>query len=145
MELSELRGIYERYDAELAEAVKKAGLFSGVLGFGTGRDPRADSCNGEFYESVERWVDGFLEGSPGPEEALEAAEVILWAAAASSGKTSYWYKLAAQGHAMKLLPCLTGPMLADLERRYRDAYPKNEWLPVQEKLVKALSKGAKRR
>ena len=118
MELSELREIYEIYDAELAEAVKKSGLFSGVLGFGTCRDPRADRCNEKFYESVKQWVDGFLATVPSPEKVMEAAEVILWSAARSSGKMSYWYKLAAQSHAIKLLPYLTESMLADLERSY---------------------------
>lgn len=134
----ELQQIYAQYEEKLAKVISKASAFAGA--FNMGDDPRKDACNEVFYEKAEEWAADFASGNPSAEDAAEAVRWILSYPAKHRQGSTYWYTYAAQKHAQALIAFLTPEDAADILASFRDSFRKEDWLPVQNDLVKALTK-----
>ena len=138
--MEHLQEIYCAYTENVAKAVKKAPPMAGFLGFRGG--VKDDPCHLEFYEQVEKWVDGFLSRQPDRQEAAEAVRFILIAAAAHKGQPTYSLCLAAQGHTKKLIALLDQADCAALRQEYDSLYPESARLPVNAQIYEMLCAGA---
>lgn len=139
--LERLKDRYGQYEQEARQVRERARPTDGL--FGMGADPRKDACHDRFYEDVGRWVGEFLAAEPGPNEAAEAAEWILRAAADHREQDTYWYMYAAQGHVKELLRRMPPERCAALAAWYDSAYPPVERMPVQKEIFKLLRRYGK--
>lgn len=139
MELSQLEAIYRTYDQALAQANRKASIFTGLLGQGHKDDPRNDICNKTFYESTGNWVKEFAETGPAQEDILHVCRFLTEAASHRAKMPTYWYTLVAQGYMKDLIPLLNPENRALLAKEYDALYPKRRRLPIQEEIYRMLS------
>ena len=130
-----LRRIYEEYGQKLARVKAQASPASGL--FGTYSEVKNAPCHQEFYDGVGAWVEAFLQTGPDEEAVFRAAEWILRGA---EGREDPWFYIAAQGHALALIPLLSPAHRQQLLLRYGEAYPRHMRLPVQREIWKALKK-----
>lgn len=135
--MEELQLIYDQYDEKLAKVKAAASAFAGA--FNMGDDPRKDACHQVFYEKVEAWTDAFAASAPDEKTAAAAAGLILEAAAIRKNDDTYWYAYAAQKHACKLIPMLAPADALEIRTRFLAQYPKLDWSPVQQEVIKALN------
>lgn len=140
--LRQLIDRYEQYAREAAAAREKAGLCDGLFGFG--RDPRKDPCHEAFYQAAGEWVTAFLQTEPGASQCAEAVHWLLTAADIHREEDTFWHLYAAQGHALPLIPRMTGSDCKALLQWYDKAYPARDRMPVQDNVVKALKKGIRK-
>ena len=136
--LSQLIAYYDEYEKELEELHRKAPATAGLLGMGG--HPRDDRCNEIFYYNVEKWVNEFLKGNPGQDEADQVAEWILKLAHVHRQDHTYWFCYALQAHAKKLIPLMSQEKVQQLQEWYNEAYPKVDRMPLQVEIYKLLLK-----
>lgn len=139
--LAQLQAIYEGYDEMAAKVSRETKGMRGI--WGMGEDPRNHPCHEEFYNQVEGWVMWFLETQPDSAAAMDAAKLILGAAAQRRDKESFWFTFAAQSHAVPLIPWMTSQDCAQLAQWYDTQYTKLERLPAQRNMYKKLVKASK--
>ena len=136
-DLQQLREIYQEYEEKLARARKEAGLFSGA--FSMGDDPRKDACNQVFYDKVEAWAKDFTSRNPRAREAAEAADWLLFYPARNRSSETFWMTYAAMKHCEGLLPLLEEDDAKRLHTEFLDRYPRQDRLPVQREVERALA------
>lgn len=136
-ELEQLEQIYREYEEKLSQAVAKAPVFAGA--FGMGDDPRKDVCNQIFYEQVGQWAATFRESDPTAREAAQAANWILEYPARHRGSGTYWMTYAAQKHVREFLALVEPNEAEKIRVEFGRMYPKNDRLPVQKEVLRALA------
>lgn len=136
-ELEQLEQIYREYEEKLSQAVAKAPVFAGA--FGMGDDPRKDACNQIFYEQVGQWAAAFRESDPTAREAAQAANWILEYPARHRGSGTYWMTYAAQKHVREFLALVEPNEAEKIRVEFVRLYPKNDRLPVQKEVLRALA------
>jgi len=139
-DFTQLTDIYSEYESSLEKVRKEAGVFAGA--FHSAGDPRDHACNEIFFDKVWKWAETFAETSPEAEQAAQAVEFILLYASQHREQLSYWFAYAAQQHVLPLISALQSDDAAKLLTLFRESYPERDWLPVQQKVVKALSSRA---
>lgn len=139
-ELSELRELYSQYEQTIGQVGKETSALSRL--FDLGVTPRNHPANREFYDGVGRWVEDLLAEKPGYDSILDAVLYILTAAADRPPQRSdaHWFLMAAQGQAKPLIPLLTKEDRAAVRDRFSVLYPKRHRMPLQEEILKLLSK-----
>ena len=133
---SELERIYNEYIA-FADTLPRPSILNQFRQSGQ-PDPSQHPRHQEFYDQAEAWVRGFLLEGPGREAVLPVLELILLSPAQNSKKTAYWYLVAAQRHALILLPELAEADRQALGKAFREAYPVSTQLPLQQELDRAM-------
>ena len=136
--ISQLKNIYVDYDKMVLQITDSTSVLARAFNFGL--NARNHPCHQEFYDTVGAWVHAFLETAPAPETVYEAAEHIITASTRYENEDSCAYMLAAQAHAMELIPLLSSERRAQLRDWFDARYPKKVRLPVQDKLYKLLRK-----
>ena len=139
-DLQQLREIYQEYEEKLAQARKEAGLFSGA--FNMGNDPRKDACNQIFYEKVNSWTQEFGAMNPSAREAAQAVDWLLFYPARNRNSDTFWMTYAAIKHCESLLPLLDAGDAKKLYAEFLDWYPRQDRLPVQREMERALASRA---
>lgn len=138
-----LRTLFDDYIAYAAKLRKETASIKSVLGM---RDREIyDAGHRNFDEAVEKWVTAFAATEPTQQALKEALEIILFQAVGNEGKAAYWYLCAVQRHAMVLLPLLDDACQAEVLAQFEAQYPKGRRLPLQNDIVKLLSKGTGRK
>ena len=137
--MTQLKEIYQNYFEKAEEVRKKASLFDGFMGFG--KDPAKDICHDQFYESVQKWVEDYVETDP--DRVLEVVKFIYEAPLTEKTKGVYEYLFAAHGLTLPLIPRLRAEDCAALAGWYNDHYPKHHRLPLQQKVWKTLKQRGK--
>lgn len=140
--MEELKRLYQAYDRKVQDVKSKTSGFAGA--FNMGDDPRRHSCHEEFYEAVGAWVESFLEEDPTAQQAAEALQWLLEAAAENRGRDVYWYMYAAQSHGKGLIPLVSRETCESLMQWYDRTYPALDRLPAQQEIFKLLRKGTGR-
>jgi hypothetical protein len=144
-DLSSLKNRYLDYQAYTKELFSKAKFTDGFFGFGD--DPRKDKGHTQFFDEVGQIVEALSQESLSPEEAAEAVQFILNAPSlAEDNKTMEWMLIAAQQHAIPLVPFLSPTDARAILAAYEKENPRRMRLPSQNQVVKALkaqSKGSK--
>ena len=69
----------------------------------------------------------------------------MFRAAGNEEQADYWYLCAVQRHAMVLIPLLDDASRAEVLAHFEARYPKGQRLPLQNDIVKLLSKGTSRK
>ena len=136
-ELEQLEQIYREYEEKLSQAVANASVFAGA--FGMGDDPRKDACNQIFYDQVAQWAAAFRESDPTAREAAQAANWILEYPARHRGSGTYWMTYAAQKHVREFLALVEPNEAEKIRVEFARMYPKNDRLPVQKEVLRALA------
>ena len=136
-DLEQLEQIYREYEEKLSQAVANASVFAGA--FGMGDDPRKDACNQIFYEQVGQWAAAYKESEPAAREAAEAARWILEYPARHRSSGTYWMTYAAQKHAQGLITLVEPAEAEKIRVEFLRLYPRNDRLPVQKELLRALA------
>lgn len=138
-----LRALFEDYIAYAAKLREETASIKSVLGM---RDREIyDAGHKNFDEAVEKWVGAFAKTEPTQQVLQEALDVILLGAAGNEEKAAYWYLCAVQRHALVLIPLLDEASRAEMLARFEARYPKGQRLPLQNDIVKLLSKGTGRK
>ena len=135
----ELKAIYEEYIA-FGDTLPLPSILNQFRQSGQ-PDPANHPRHQAFYEEVEDWVREFARRDPHRDAMLPVLEQLLFSAGECNGKAAYWYVLAAQRHALLLIPRLAAEDRRALGNRYREAYPPVTQIPVQRELDKALMDG----
>ena len=141
--LAQLQAHYQAYDEQAAKVSRETKGMRGV--WGMGEDPRNHPCHEQFYYQTEGWVMAFLETQPDSAAVVEAAKLILGAAAQRREQESFWFTFAAQGHVVPMIPWMTARDCAELAAWYDTLYTRLERLPAQRNMYKKLVKAAKGR
>ena len=136
-DLEQLEQIYQEYEESLSKAADNASVFAGA--FGMGDDPRKDACNQIFYEQVGQWAAAYRESEPAAREAAEAARWILEYPARHRSSGTYWMTYAAQKHAQGLITLVEPAEAEKIRVEFLRLYPRNDRLPVQKELLRALA------
>lgn len=136
---TEIQEIYTRYEQKLEKAAKAASPFAGA--FNMGDDPRKHPCNELFYEETEEYTASLLN-STDTAEITRTVQWILTYPAEHKGENTYWFSYAAMRHAVGLIPRMEQQAASEMLAAFRELYPKEEWLPVQQEVVSALKKRA---
>ena len=136
-ELEQLEQIYREYEEKLSQAAANASVFAGA--FGMGDDPRKDACNQIFYDQVGQWAAAFREADPTAREAAQAANWILEYPARHRGSGTYWMTYAAQKHVREFLALVEPNEAEKIRVEFARMYPKNDRLPVQKEVLRALA------
>lgn len=134
---------YRQYDEEAALVRKKAKFTDGLLGFGN--DPRNHPCHEQFYMDVGEWTRAFTETQPSRQDSLEAARFLIEAPKTCGSCESYGMMYAAQGWCRELVNRLDAEGCAELSALMEALYPKQDRMPVQLELLKALNKKSGRK
>lgn len=98
-----------------------------------------------FYEAVEKWALQLAEQSPTREQLLQVLEVLLFEAENHRDSEARWFMVAAQRHALPLIPLLAENDRVPLAARFEKAYPSRNRMPVQEDILHMLSGTQKKR
>jgi len=134
--VEKLEALYQEY-AAFANSLPQISPVKKLLQGGHSESER-HPAHRAFYDAVEAWVKSFAAGESEQEARVKALEVLLFAAADYKKKPPYWYMIAAQRHALALIPGLEEEKRAYLAERYRMCYPFNTQLPVQQEVEKLL-------
>lgn len=137
----ELETIYQEYEKKAGQVRAKAKPTDGL--FGMGNDPRNDSCHMEFFETVGAWAKALRQEQPEPEHCMDAVEFLILAPTRCRNRDCYWMMFAAMGWARELVPCLSAQDCVNAMTLMDRHFPPRDRFPAQQKLYKALAKGAK--
>ena len=141
--LQQLKDRYRQYDEEATLVRKKSSPADGLFGFGN--DPKNHPCHELFYEDVGKWVKAFLETQPDAKDSFDAARFLVGAPVECASRESSWMLHAAQGWWRGLVGRLEARGGAGRRGVFGEVYPRQDRMPVQTELYKALKKGARKR
>jgi hypothetical protein len=141
-DLSILTNRYLDYHDYTKELFSKAKFADGLFGFGD--DPRKDKGHTQFFDEVGQIVEALSQESLSPEEAAEAVQFILTAPSlAEDNKTMEWMLIAAQQHAIPLVPFLSPADAKTILVAFEKENPRRMRLPSQNQVAKALKSRSK--
>lgn len=117
----------------LANAKPSAGLF------GLGRDPAMDRCHELFFSELEKKIADMAMEPISGEEAYDAILTLFTAPEKQScPDTARWSLMAAHKTVLPLIPLLSSENRNALRLWYDTHIPRQERLPVQKAVYKAL-------
>ncbi len=132
-----LRSICEEYLVQVDQLLKNAKPGDGLLGMG--KAPQHDACHEAFDQRVEACLASAAGQGPSAAEAFSLAETLLFFEKQREvPPCASWMLVAVQRHCLPLVPFLSAQAAADLQARYSKAYPRQQQLPIQKALLKAL-------
>lgn len=135
--------IIEAYIVEADTVAAKASPWDGLLGMG--RDPKKDPCHGKFFKAVGDMVKQLCQRPPAPTLAYDIVSVLLTAQKTHpNAENAQWMLLAIQGYAQSLVPFLTPEDAKAFAEEYANDIPRWDRLPVQSKVLKALTLRSKK-
>ena len=136
--LAELQKLYGNYLEKTAQLEENKKLGEGIFG---SAGPKTDPCHQLFADGVKACLDAAAEsGIPSAEVRVILEYLFQMPMEHGENQLAYWMLLAVQGLALGLAGTLEPVDAAELLARFRTAYPKNQWLPVQKKLALVLEK-----
>lgn len=101
-------------------------------------DPAAHPAHMAFFQDVAQWTASFIASHPSPETLSAALDVLLFTAPRHKDTPAYWYLVAVQRHALKLIPLLTEEVQRSIGARFDRQYPSSSRVPVQQEIHAAL-------
>lgn len=136
--LEKIQALYREYEEEYRRLERTQKLGAGMFGLGGG--PRDDPCHERFARDLERLLQE--EPAPGPEQAKDVLEFIWFAPAGQTERRDAvsWMQIAVHSLTPPLITRLDPAAAAGLLKRYEAAYPRQERLPAQKKVISALRK-----
>ena len=140
--LSRQRELYESYlkEVELLELNRKPG--AGYFGMKGG--PADDPCHDRFAERLRALYEELTAQGL---DSTAARELMAYACTAPLGgdvpRTAYWMLIAVQSLTQPLIAPLRSADAAALVELYEKSFRRNERMPAQIKLIKALKAAAK--
>ena len=135
--LAPLQAIYEKYLADVREAIENSKPTDGLLGLGSG--PKDAACHDIFYKDVTNELDRLTAEGLSAGEAAAAAGYVLNAPVVNRGnELAFPMMFAASGLAGKLVSLLSPADADRLAIEYSEAFPKPERMPAQEKVLQQL-------
>ena len=134
-----LRDLLDEYEAAVRAAKARRTAASGLLGLGPkGSD---DPCHEAFDGKLATLFAAMAAGDASPADAAEATGLLLRAEDDRPWPMdARWMLVAAQRHALPLIPLLPAPERQGLLLEYRKRYPRFRRLPVQNEILQALSR-----
>lgn len=130
--MEQLHQIYDEYEEKL-RSLKIPGI---VELLNISADPKKDAYDREFAAGIAQWTERLQSG--GDREIGEAVSWILEYPAAHRNGRSYWMTYAVQKEILPLIPRLSAAQAGTVHAAFTAAYPKREWLPVQNQIDTAL-------
>lgn len=141
--LEQLEERYRQYAQTVEDVCRKCSPADGL--FGLGNPPKNHPCHEVFYDDVGQWLQAFLALQPDAQHSLAAARFIITAPTTCTNKECYWIQYAALGWCQALVDRLDQQGCKELRDFFDESYPRQDRMPVQQKLYKALKKGAAKR
>ena len=140
--MTALEQAFRDYRAALAECEKKYRPTDGILGFG--HSIKDDPCHEQVDQCVERIAAQIRDACPSPQEAEQAALMLLARDDAATWPASaQWMLRAIERHCISLVPFLSRETAGALLKKYDARYKRWERFPAQEQVYKALKKQAR--
>lgn len=91
-----------------------------------------------FYDAVGKWAAQLKEAAPSQEQLLQALEVLLFEANCYLNTEAHWFMVAAQRHALELIPLLEDANKSSLAERFAKNYPARMRMPMQQDILRML-------
>ena len=139
MEIRDLEDCYNAYEEAVRQAVRKAGPADGLLGMKSSVE--SDPCHEAFYGRVGELTAELAESlrlQPDPDTAAKAVRFLLEAKLNYPEKHMVWMCMAAEKHALPLIPLLSRDAAGDLLALYDRISPAGTRFPAQREVAKAL-------
>ena len=134
-----LRDLLDEYETAVRQARARKTPGSGLLGFGPKRGD--DPCHEAFDQKLEALFAAMAAGDPPVEDAADVIGLLLGAEEDRPWpEEARWMLVAAQRHALPVIPLLPGAQRRKLLLEYRKRYPRFRRLPVQDQVLKALAR-----
>ena len=134
-----LRDLLDEYETAVRQARARKTPGSGLLGFGPKRGDYP--CHEAFDQKLEALFAAMAAGDPPVEDAADAIGLLLRAEEDRPWpEEARWMLVAAQRHALPVIPLLPGAQRRKLLLEYRKRYPRFRRLPVQDQVLKALAR-----
>jgi hypothetical protein len=142
-DLTALQQRYLDYQNYIHELFSSAKLTDGI--FGLPNSPHKDKGHTQFFNDVGQLTQEMAQQSLSTQEAADAVRFLLTSTPLAEGnKTMEWMLVAAQQHALPLIPFLSPADAAALLADYEHENPKRYRLPAQKQVVSALKAQAKK-
>ncbi len=136
-EFEDLKKRYADYLAFCGELPKKYSRAAGLLGVGAG--PKDDPGHEAFFDEAKVLADALAAAAPTPDVAREAVDFMLKAEFKNEDdELARWMLLAAQAHAIPIIPFLDSGDALELLSWYDAHYPRRMRFPSQKEVYKAL-------
>ena len=134
-----LNTILDEYERAIEAETRTRKPAEGLLGFG--RKPGDMACHEAFDQKIEAFFVQLAAQPPCREELIAALQSLFRAADTRPWpEHAYWSLLAAERHALRLIPLLNREDASALLREYAARYKPWERLPVQKQVIQALKK-----
>ena len=136
-ELETIQRLYGDYLDKTEELERQRKPGDGLLGMGGG--PDRDVCHDAFVRDLTAAMQELAQSAV-PSDDLRGILEYMYEIPLRHRDNSlaYWMLLAVQGLTAELIPRLEPRDASELLRRYRDAYPRFERLPVQKNVLSSL-------
>lgn len=139
--LSRLEALYHDYIDTVRELERNRKLGDGLFGIKPG--PADDPCHDRFAADAEKLLKEFGDTSPASEDCAAVLRYLFTAPEAWQELTSaYWMLIAVQGFGADLIGYLDPADAKALAELYSAHYPRQNRLPVQNKILKELKRRA---
>ena len=134
-----LQELYDSYVCETARLMAEAGPADGLLGMKS--TAAQHPCHEEFYKKAGDLTASWSRSADAsPEEAEAAVRFLLEAHGRCPQREAAWMFIAAEVHALPLIPLLKPADARSLLGLYDRISPVRTRLPVQKQVAKALKK-----
>ena len=135
--LLRVQGLYASYLEQVETLEKNRKWGEGIFGLKGG--PADDPCHDRFAEELEKLLEELRLQEP---EAEQLSRLLRWLYEAPLAhpqpKSAYWMLLAVHGLTLRLIESLDAERARSLYDWYAAAFPRQERLPVQKQVLKAL-------
>ena len=134
----EVRSRYAQYLEEIDQVIATAKPGAGLFGIGVA--PKNDPCNDRFMSDMQKWFEAFVSSEPSSEDTASVLSYVYEAQESRRQDFVFFTLTAIHG--------MTIPLISRLMPERADAYetriPRQQRLPVQQTLLKALYERAGR-